>query len=168
MVHRTVLLFWLCQSTQLRILHHLHSLVCILIYKDPWKWFSFMTKLQHKGSLTIQTVNDHAVDIVFFFSYISKHSHYENSGWVPDYITTRILLLSDMFNILHLHELHPLKCNIMINVLYKKFHIIIPNLTSQTTNGFTTWNTQYSAITYLSRLAINFSINWLVTYYNTV
>lgn len=38
-----------------------------------------MPKLQCKGSLTIQAVNDHAVDVVFFPSYISKHSHYENS-----------------------------------------------------------------------------------------
>lgn len=99
-----------------------------------------MTKLQHKGSLTIQTVNDHAVDIAFFPSYISKHSHYENSGWVPDYITTRILLLSDMFNIHYLHELYPLKCNITINVLYKKFHMPT-DLTAQTSNGFTTCGT---------------------------
>lgn len=88
-----------------------------------------MPKLRCKGSLTIQVVNDHAVDAVFFPSYISKHSHYENSDWMPDYITTRILLLRDMFNIHYLHELHPLKCT--TNVLYKKFHITT-DLTAQT------------------------------------
>lgn len=122
-----------------------------------------MPKLQCKASLTIQTVNDYAAEHSILSLRFPITIAMRNSGWqVPDYLSTRILLLRGMFTIHHLHELPPLECNIS-SVCFKKFHV------NHRLNFSHCWQFYYLkhinlfAITHLPRPGIKFDIDWLVT-----